>query len=530
VSRATVAALTAALGGTLVFGPSVADAHAAPTLRAPAVTAVGVRALRLPAARPDATRAGLGRDALSEGIPMRPATTVGMSAERLAAVDRVVLRGIAAGGYPGASVVVGRKGYAVVKRGYGALTWGGAAVDEQSIYDIASLTKVVGTTAAIMVLYDEGKIDLDAPVRSYLPAFTGGAKDRVTVRHLLTHRSGLPAGRELWRSASSPAEARRQVIETPVYCRPGDCYEYSDIGADVLGFVAEAVSGRQLDVFLQERVFVPLGMNDTGFRPSAALRGRIAPTEIAPPRGYPLRGEVHDENAFALGGVAGHAGLFSTAADLSIYAQMLLNGGEYNGVRVLADSTVRRFTARAAGTRALGWDTCNQKGSCGSLMGAGAFGHTGYTGTSLWLDPERDMFVLLLTNRVHAARALRPAKVIGDVRADLADAAELAVLDDPIGVRAMPATFRADAASGWNTRPAARTVSRGKAGKPSGKASRGKSARGKSAKRGTSASARTSSARKSSAKSSSAKSSSAKKASGKGSAKKSTTNAKRGRR
>jgi CubicO group peptidase (beta-lactamase class C family) len=193
---------------------------------------------------------------------------------------------------------------------------------------------------------------------------------------------------------------------------------------------------------------------------------------------------------------------------------MLLNGGEYNGVRVIADSTVRRFTTRAAGTRALGWDTCNQTGSCGSLMGAGAFGHTGYTGTSLWLDPERDMFVLLLTNRVHAARALRPAKVIADVRADLADAAELAVLDDPMGMRAMPAAFRADEASGWNNRPA-RTVSRGKARKSSSKATRSKSARGsKSAKRAKSSSAKSSSARSSSRKST-AKSSSAKKSTSK---------------
>jgi CubicO group peptidase (beta-lactamase class C family) len=264
VSRSTVAALTALLGGSLVFGSSPAPAHAAPR---PARTAVGAWALRLPAARPDHTR--VGAVTLSEGLPLRAPTAVGMSAERLAAVDRVVLRGISAGGYPGASVVVGRKGYAVVKRGYGALSWGGAQVDEHSIYDIASLTKVVGTTAAIMVLYDEGKLHLDAPVRNYLPAFAGGNKDRVTLRHLLTHRSGLPAGRELWRSASSPAEARRQVIETPLYCRPGDCYEYSDLGADVLGFVAEAVSGRRLDDFLEERVFAPLGMNDTGFRPAA---------------------------------------------------------------------------------------------------------------------------------------------------------------------------------------------------------------------------------------------------------------------
>jgi len=533
LSRATAAAVTAALGATFALATSASAAYAGRPTDVRVAPAADHRAphvsLRTIAARPDATRT---RDDVSvnDGIPFRPATAVGMSAERLAAVDRVVLRGIGAGGFPGASVVVGRKGYAVVKRGYGALSWGGAPVDEHTIYDVASLTKVVGTTAAIMVLYDEGKLDLDAPVRSYLPAFTGGAKDRVTLRHLLTHRSGLPAGRELWRSASSPAEARRQVIETPLYCAPGACFEYSDLGADILGFVAEAVSGQRLDAFLDERVFRPLGMTDTYFRPPTALRARIAPTEVAPPRGYPLRGEVHDENAFALGGIAGHAGLFSTAADLSVYAQMLLNGGEYGGVRVIADSTVRLFTARAAGTRALGWDTCNQRGSCGSLMGANAFGHTGFTGTSLWLDPERDMFVLLLTNRVHAARALRPAKVIADVRADLADAAELAVADDPMGLRAMPASFRADEASGWNR--SARTVSRGKARKSSSKASRAKSARGKASsskgRSSKSSSAKKSTAKKSSAKSSSAKSSSAKKSSVKKSSAKKSTGRKRG--
>lgn len=391
----------------------------------------------------------------SDGLPLRSPATVGMSAERLAAVDRVVLSGIAAGGYPGAAVVVGRGGYSVVKRGYGHLGWTSDSppADEHTIYDLASLTKVVGTTAAIMVLYDDGKIDLDAPVRRYVPEFSGGLKDLVTIRHLLTHRSGLPAGRDLWRSASSPAEARRQVLETPIYCHPGDCYEYSDLGADVLGFVVETVSGQRLDAFLAQRVYGPLGMNDTYFRPPAPLRNRIAPTEVAPPRGYPLRGEVHDENAYALGGVAGHAGLFSSAADLSIFAQTLLNGGEYGGVRVFADSTVRLFTRREAGTRALGWDTCNHQGSCGSLMGERAFGHTGFTGTSLWMDPERNMFVVLLTNRVHEARARRPAKVIADVRADLSDAAELAVLDDPGGVREMPASFRADDEADWNRAP-----------------------------------------------------------------------------
>ena len=180
-------------------------------------------------------------------------------------------------------------------------------------------------------------------------------------------------------------------------------------------------------------------MKDTRFRPDASLRGRIAPTELTPPRGYPLRGEVHDENAYALGGVAGHAGLFSTASDLSIFAQMLLNGGTFNGTRIIADSTVALFTKRAAGTRALGWDTCAGEFGCGKYMSANAYGHTGFTGTSLWIDPDRDMFVVLLTNRVHAAKARRPAKVISDVRADLADAAALAVTDMRGGPLDMPA-------------------------------------------------------------------------------------------
>jgi CubicO group peptidase (beta-lactamase class C family) len=218
----------------------------------------------------------------------------------------------------------------------------------------------------------------------------------------------------------------------------------------MLGFVVEAASGQRMDQFLQERVFGPLGMTDTFFRPADSLRSRIAPTETSPPRGYPLRGEVHDENAFALGGVAGHAGLFSTANDLAVFAQMMLNGGVYDSTRVIADTTIALFTKRAAGTRALGWDTCGGSGSCGKYLPEDAYGHTGFTGTSLWIDPDRDMFVVLLTNRVHDARAKRPAKVIADVRADLADAAALAVTDYADGMMVMPATFRADKAVDWN--------------------------------------------------------------------------------
>lgn len=375
-----------------------------------------------------------------------------MSAERLAKIDHVVERGITAGGYPGAAVVVGRRGSAVWEKGFGRLGWNSsdAAVTEKTIYDLASLTKVVGTTTAVMLLFDEGKIKLDEPVDTYLPEFSGGNKSLVTVRMLLEHRSGLPAGRDLWRIASSPADARRAVLETPLAYMPGRVFEYSDLGADVLAFIVERTSGMSLDAFLSQRVFQPLGMDETTFRPSPFLRGRIAPTELNPPRGYPLRGEVHDENAYALGGVAGHAGIFSTASDLSVFAQMMLNGGEYNGTRLIQDSTVSLFTKRRAGTRALGWDTCGGQGSCGKYLSDHAYGHTGFTGTSLWIDPDRQMFVILLTNRVHAARAKRPATVIGDVRADLSDAAALAVTDDPDGVLAMPKSFRADKAVGWN--------------------------------------------------------------------------------
>jgi serine-type D-Ala-D-Ala carboxypeptidase len=389
----------------------------------------------------------------ADKLRVRPPSEVGMSAERLATIDRVVRRGISAGGFPGAAVVVGRKGAAVLQRGYGRLAWspGSPAVSaDETLYDLASLTKVVGTATAAMILYDEGRLDLNAPVRQYLPEFSGGAKDFVTVRQILTHHSGLPAGKQLWRSAISPSDARQIVLGSELICEPGRCFVYSDLGADVMGWIVEAIAGQRLDVFLKERVFDPLGMTETQFNPPSTISARAAPTEVSPPRGYPLRGEVHDENAFALGGVAGHAGLFSTAADLAVFAQMMLNGGDYEGIRIVSDTAVARFTARTAGTRALGWDTADGDGGAGDFLGASSYGHTGFTGTSIWIDPERKMFVILLTNRVHAARARRPAKVISDVRADLADAAALAIVDGGDAVLAMPAAFRADRATGWN--------------------------------------------------------------------------------
>ena len=440
-----------------------------------------------------------------DGLPAKAPSAVGMSAALLANIDLVVERGIRAGGYPGAAVVVGRKGAAVWEKGFGRLGWtgdAGSVVPERTIYDLASLTKVIGTTTAVMILYDEGKLRLDDRVVQYIPEFGGGAKDNVTIRMLLEHRSGLPAGRDLWRLASTPEEARAAVISTPLFATPGQYYEYSDLGADMLGFVVEAVSGEKLDRFLDTRVFGPLGMTDTRFRPDASLRERIAPTELNPPRGYPLRGEVHDENAYALGGVAGHAGLFSTVSDLAVFAQMLLNGGSYNGTRIVADSTVRLFTRRAAGTRALGWDTCAGTGSCGTYLSSTAYGHTGFTGTSLWIDPEREMFVVLLTNRVHAARARRPAKVISDVRADLADVAVLAVTDSNLGILSMPRSFRADRAVGWNrpeyTRSRSARSRRAKSSRSSARSARSSRSKASASKSKASASKSRASASKSS--------------------------------
>ncbi len=412
---------------------------------------------------------------VGDGLPKASPESVEMSALRLDAITRVVRRGISEGGFPGAAVVVGRRGSAVYSQGFGRLSWGIEAPSvspDHSVYDLASLTKVIGTTTAIMLLYDEGRIHLDDKVITFFPEFGGGERDNVTIQHLLTHRSGLPAGRDLWREAWSPADAQRLVLQTPLEYSPGTRYIYSDLGADILGFIAERASGRKLDELLQEKVFTPLGMTETWYRVPAGVRSRTAPTATMSVRGFSLQGDVHDENAHALGGVAGHAGLFSTAGDLSVFATMMLNKGTYLGTRIISDSTVERFTARAAGSRALGWDTCagHNGVGCGRYMSARAFGHTGFTGTSIWIDPERDMFVVLLTNRVFESRARRPERVISDIRADLADASAWAVTAPAQAVQLEgDPEFRADYATGWNPAPEVRyrsvgcSVSRGRA-------------------------------------------------------------------
>jgi CubicO group peptidase (beta-lactamase class C family) len=342
-------------------------------------------------------------------------------------VDRVVMEGIAGGVYPGAVVVVGRRDTVLLARGYGHLTWlARSAVPrpDSTVYDLASLTKVVATVPAVMLLVDQGKVQLDRPVHDYLPDFQGAGKERVTVRMVLSHTSGLPAWRPFFRQAHDPAAMRRLVMEEPLRWAPGRRVEYSDLNGMLMGWIVEAASGEPLDRFTHDRVFVPVGMSQTGYRlPRAAWR-RAAPVGMW--RGTPVAGQVHDQNAARLGGVSGHAGLFSTGADLARYAQVLLRGGRTPACSSLIRAeTVDLFTRAAAAGRGLGWEMrdTTSADNTGTRLSPRTFGHTGFTGTSLWIDPERDLFVIMLTNRVYAPRARHSIPLLKEIRGRVADAA-----------------------------------------------------------------------------------------------------------
>ena len=324
--------------------------------------------------------------------------------------------------FPGGVAVIGNRNSVLIEYGAGSLDWvPSPRPDEKTLWDMASLTKVVGLTTAMMQLSEAGKVDLDAPVQRYVKEFQGPNKERVTLRHLLTHSSGLPAWRPLFKETDSPAAARALAVATALDTLPGIRMVYSDLGAIILGVVVERVSGEPLDAYLARHVFGPLRMTSTMYRPDRALLPRIAPTEYDPWRQRHIRGDVHDENAYALGGVSGHAGLFSNGHDVARFCRMYLNGGTLDGERIVAGETIRRFTTVQDSTfsnRALGWETPNGTNSAGHLLARPAFGHTGFTGTSIWVDPSRDLFVILLTNRVNPTRQnLR----IGAVRTALAD-------------------------------------------------------------------------------------------------------------
>jgi CubicO group peptidase (beta-lactamase class C family) len=359
-------------------------------------------------------------------VRMQAVSAVGLpsSAESSPAVRdsvrSILLRAAADSAFPGAYAIVGTHAATVAQDSVGHLDWGGSAIpNEHTLWDLASLTKVVGMTTAIMQLYEQGKVDLDAPLQRYIPSWQGPHKELVTIRSLITHTSGLPAFRAYDQQTHDPDSLAKLMFATPLDTLPGVRMVYSDIGAYMLGRLVERLSGESLDQYVSNHVFKPLGMHETMYRPPDSLKARIAPTEVDPIRGGKVWGVVHDERAYYLGGVSAHAGIFSSAYDLSRFARMYLNRGELDGVRVLKPATIELFTKRQVQDRALGWQKPDGSNSAGHLMSERAFGHTGFTGTSIWIDPERDLFVILLSNRVNPTRANTK---IGRVRVALADA------------------------------------------------------------------------------------------------------------
>jgi CubicO group peptidase (beta-lactamase class C family) len=357
---------------------------------------------------------------------------VGMDASLPATLDALARAAIANRAASGISIAVGRWGRLVHLRGYGAIDWapGSPAVTDSTLFDLASMTKVVATTTAAAMLEEQGRLDLDQRLAWYLPGITDTVKQRITVRQVLTHRGGFEAFAPLYREFRGREQYLRQIDARPLRYAPGRQTVYSDWDLVLAGLLVERITGEELDRWTAAHVFAPLGMRDTRFRPDPSLHARIAATEFDSARGH-IWGEVHDPNAWALGGVAGHAGLFGSARDLAVFAQMLLNGGEYGGVRILRPETVARWTTPGfvRSSRALGWDTPSRNSSAGRYFGPRSFGHTGYTGTSIWIDPERGLFVILLTNRVNPTS--ENTKHVA-LRRAVADAVQRAVLDAPL--------------------------------------------------------------------------------------------------
>jgi len=358
--------------------------------------------------------AALGASGLAQ-VP-RPAAN-DFDLKRLETIEPLVKQEIEAKRLPGAVVLVGRGDRVVWQKTVGnrALEPKSEPMTADTIFDMASLTKVVATTTAAMILIEEGKIRLSDRVATFIPGFERYNKGGITIRHLMTHMSGLRPDVDLGDLWTGYDKAIELAIEEVPTARPGERFVYSDIGYFLLGDIIRRVSGQPLDEFTRDRVFRPLGMKDTTFKPPAALVPRIAPTELCTPYGWPcegedrsiLRGVVHDPTARRMAGVAGHAGLFSTAADLSIFVRMLLNGGTYNGIRILSPLAVARMITPSMppwerNVRGLGWDMDSSFSSNrGELLPIGSYGHTGWTGTSLWIDPATRMFVVFLSNRNH---------------------------------------------------------------------------------------------------------------------------------
>jgi uncharacterized protein YbbC (DUF1343 family)/CubicO group peptidase (beta-lactamase class C family) len=348
-----------------------------------------------------------------------------MSSERLAKIDEAVLESIARKETPGAVVLVARKGRIVYRKAFGdrAIEPKREAMTVDTIFDLASLTKIVATATSIMILVERGKVSLADPVALYIPEFAKNGKERITVEQLMTHRAGLPPDNEIGDYVGKTVDPLSLIYELRPSYEPGTRFVYSDVGFIVAAEIVRRVSGKPFHIFARQNIFGPIGMKDTffgtrlinamvskGSLPAQTFEAmdeitkRIAPTENR--EGRWMRGEVHDPRAYEMGGVAGHAGVFSTADDLAIFCQMILNKGEYNGVRVLSPYSVERMvsaqTLPTSQMRGIGWDiNTSYSSNRGDLFPVGTFGHTGFTGTSIWLDPAGETSVVLLTNRLH---------------------------------------------------------------------------------------------------------------------------------
>ncbi len=313
----------------------------------------------------------------------------------------VLAQGIADHAFPGASAAVVAGGKLVALRGMGRFTYdaGSPEITAETIFDLASVSKVVGTTAMAMLLYERGHLDLDVPVAGIIPQFARGdvRRQSVTIRMLLAHSSGLPPYVRLYRDAHTREQLLEAALAVPLEADPDTRAAYSDIGFIILGAALERIADESLQSFCGREVFGPLGMHHTTYCPPAPLRSGIPPTQDDREfRGRIIQGEVQDENASVLGGVAGHAGVFSSAADLAMFAHCMLQGGR----PILRPDTIELFTRRhGASSRALGWDTPSTPSQSGKYFSPRSFGHLGYTGTSLWVDPERRLSIVLLTNR-----------------------------------------------------------------------------------------------------------------------------------
>ena len=325
-------------------------------------------------------------------------------------VEEIIQSAIKDSAFPGAVVLVSKEGKIIYDKAFGHLTYDdtSATVTINTIYDIASLTKVIATNTAVMICYDKNLFSLDNPVAKYLPAFSQNGKEKVTIKNLLLHNSGLPAFKRFYKNYSSADEVINDIYKTPLIYEPGSKTVYSDLGFITLAKLVEQVTGKGFDVFCKEEIFIPLQMNSTFFNPPDSLKYKIAPTEYDNYwRNNLVWGKVHDETSSLLNGIAGHAGLFSTAEDISKLLQMLLDGGRYKNIQLIKPETVKLFTTRYSdkSTRALGWDTkSGEKSSAGNLFDMMSFGHLGFTGTSVWTDPTKDLFVVLLTNRIYTTR------------------------------------------------------------------------------------------------------------------------------